>query len=109
MDVPTKQIDLTSGILTYGDIGDSISTSLFLHGFSFREGLYPLSECLGSGFRVVILDFPFSMSYDYLCDHTLENYVDLILEIPGEFRNISTTNPDTLAKITRKFVIDEMS
>lgn len=80
MDIQTHQIKLRSGVHTYCDVGDSKHTILLLHGFSFRQGLYPLVAALKPIFRVVVPDLPFSTRNHFRLDHTLENYTETLLE-----------------------------
>ena len=75
-----RQIELRTGVHTYCDLGDSDRTLLLLHGFSFRQGLYPLMEALQPGFRVIAPDLPFVTNQKFRNEHTLENYVDLLME-----------------------------
>jgi pimeloyl-ACP methyl ester carboxylesterase len=79
-DYQTSQIELHSGIHTYCDIGDSDRALLLLHGFSFRQGMYPLIDALKANFRVIVPDLPFSTRYEFRKSHSLENYVDYLLE-----------------------------
>jgi len=64
---------------TYCDSGDSNHTLLLLHGFSFRQGLYPLFKALEPDFRVVVPDLPFSTRNDFKPGHSLQNYADYLL------------------------------
>ena len=87
----THGVELPSGVHTYCDSGDSNHTLMFLHGFSLRQGLYPLMDILKSHFRVVIPDLPFSSINDFHLPHRLENYVVFLLEFVQqlELENIS--------------------
>ena len=80
METTTRYIELASGKHTYCDIGNSDHTLLLLHGLSFRHGLYPLIEELAPGFRILALDLPFSDRHGFRNDHTLDHYVDFVLD-----------------------------
>jgi pimeloyl-ACP methyl ester carboxylesterase len=77
----TSQIELSSGVHTYCDIGNRDCTILLLHGFAFRQGMYPLAEALLPDFRVVIPDLPFSTKPDFHVAHNLENYKKSLFEL----------------------------
>lgn len=77
----TSQIELSSGVHTYCDAGNGDRTILLLHGFAFRQGMYPLVEALIPDFRAVILDLPFSTKHDFQPAHSLENYTISLLEL----------------------------
>ena len=79
LNLETRRIKTKTGIHTYCDIGNAERTFLLLHGFSFRQGLYPLAEILKSDFRVVIPDLPFSTKSNFIHEHTLDHYVDFLL------------------------------
>jgi pimeloyl-ACP methyl ester carboxylesterase len=87
----TSQIELRSGIHTYCDVGDADRTLLLLHGFSFRQGMYPLMDALKSDYRVILPDLPFSTRNDFRKPHSLENYVDYLLDFVKEvgLKNVS--------------------
>ena len=76
----SKKIGLSSGFHTYCDIGHAERTILLLHGFAFRPGMYPLMNALKTDFRVIVPDLPFSTDLDYSAPHTLDGYVDFLLE-----------------------------
>ena len=76
----TGQIELSSGLHTYCDLGNGDRTMLLLHGFAFRQGMYPLAEALLPDFRVVIPDLPFSTNHNFLRAHNLENYAEFLRE-----------------------------
>jgi pimeloyl-ACP methyl ester carboxylesterase len=81
LDIPTRQIDLPQGSLTYGEVGDSDQILLMLHGFTFRQGLHTFMVKLGSYFKVIAPDLPFSNQIIYPHEHTLDNYADSIMEL----------------------------
>jgi sigma-B regulation protein RsbQ len=62
-----------------------------LHGFSFREGLLPLTSLLSPHFRVIVPDLPFSTNNEYHDEHSLEGYVALLIDLVGalELTNVS--------------------
>ena len=80
IDYQTRQIQLSSGVHAYCDVGDSEHTILLLHGFAFRPGMYPLVDALKSKFRVVVPDLPFSTNHAFLPEHSLDRYVDFLME-----------------------------
>jgi pimeloyl-ACP methyl ester carboxylesterase len=80
MKFPEKNIQITTGEHLYTDLGNAEETLLLMHGFAFRPGLYPLAERLQSRFRVVIPDLPFASKNGSFPAHTLQSYVDFLLE-----------------------------
>ncbi len=81
-----KSIQLSTGEHLYADLGDAEQVLLFLHGFSFRPGLYPIAKDLSSHFRLVIPDLPFSVKNDHFPRHNLHAYVDFLLEFVAAFK-----------------------
>jgi pimeloyl-ACP methyl ester carboxylesterase len=82
----TSQIELSSGVHTYCNLGNADRTMLLLHGFAFRQGMYSLAEALLPDFRVVIPDLPFSTKHEFQCAHNLEKYTDFLLEFVQKLR-----------------------
>jgi len=80
-DALTKKIELSSGTHTYCDVGKGDRTLLLLHGFAFRQGMYPLMGILKADCRVVVPDLPFSTILAFYARHTLESYVGFLLEL----------------------------
>jgi pimeloyl-ACP methyl ester carboxylesterase len=81
MNSATKSVGLTSGDISYSDIGESHQNLILLHGFSFREGLMPLTRLLSPHFRVIVPDLPFSTNNEYLGEQSLEGYVALLIDL----------------------------
>ncbi len=80
MKFPEKNIQITTGEHLYTDLGNAEETLLLMHGFAFRPGLYPLAERLQSRFRVVVPDLPFASKNGYFPAHTLQTYINFLLE-----------------------------
>lgn len=87
----TKQIELSSGVHTYCDVGRADRTVLLLHGFAFRQGMYPLMDILNADFRVLVPDLPFSTNLGFSVPHTLDSYVNFLLEFVQalDLKNVS--------------------
>ena len=79
-DHKTQLVDLDSGLISYCEAGNSDQTLLLLHGFSFRQGMYPLMDSLKSNFHVVIPDLPFSTNNNFHLSHSLDSYAAFLLD-----------------------------
>jgi pimeloyl-ACP methyl ester carboxylesterase len=80
MGIVIRDIRLETGLHTFGEVGGTNHTLLMLHGFAFRQGLHPFMDVLQSHFRVITPELPFSNRSLYSNGHTLENYVDTLLD-----------------------------